>query len=166
MTTHTSDIGKNIFQPSFINWSYLYLGTIAFTKENKTKRNNIFSISHIKSGIKLKGKASIGGSQPPKNKIEPNEHINNIFAYSPSQNIAYIIPEYSVWYPATNSASASGKSNGGLFVSANAEIKKITNIGNNGITNQRFFCAKTISVKLSEPTHSKTFIIITPIDTS
>ncbi len=33
-------------------------------------------------------------------------------------------PEYSTLYPETNSASASGKSNGGLFVSANAEIKK------------------------------------------
>ena len=51
---------------------------------------------------------SIGDNHPPRNNIEPNEHINNIFAYSPNQNIAYIIPEYSVWYPATNSASASG----------------------------------------------------------
>ena len=31
------------------------------------------------------------------------------------------MPEYSVWYPATSSDSASGKSNGGLFVSANAD---------------------------------------------
>ena len=36
------------------------------------------------------------GNQPPKNNIEPRAHINRIFAYSPSQNIAYIIPEYSV----------------------------------------------------------------------
>ena len=65
-------------------------------------------------------------------------HISKIFAYSPSQNIAYIIPEYSVWYPATNSASASGKSNGGQLVSARAEIKKITNIGNRGTMNHKF----------------------------
>ena len=43
-----------------------------------------------------KGKMSIGDNHPPRNNIEPNEHINNIFAYSPNQNIAYIIPEYSV----------------------------------------------------------------------
>ena len=34
--------------------------------------------------------------------------------------------------PATSSDSASGKSNGGRLVSANAEIKKMTNIGNSG----------------------------------
>ena len=47
-------------------------------------------------GIKLNGYKSIGESQPPKNKIDPKAHINKIFAYSPNQNIAYIIPEYSV----------------------------------------------------------------------
>mgnify|MGYP001461668432 CR=1 FL=1 len=47
-------------------------------------------------GIILNGYKSIGESHPPKNKIEPIAHINNIFAYSPNQNIAYIIPEYSV----------------------------------------------------------------------
>ena len=30
------------------------------------------------------------------NKIDPKAHIKRIFAYSPNQNIAYIIPEYSV----------------------------------------------------------------------
>lgn len=34
-------------------------------------------------------------------------------------------PGYSVFYPATNSASASHKSNGALFVSAEAVIIKI-----------------------------------------
>ena len=65
----------------------------------------------------------MGDSQPPKKSIVPKAHINKMFAYSPNQNMAYIIPEYSVWYPATNSASASGRSKGGRLVSANAEIK-------------------------------------------
>ena len=39
----------------------------------------------------------IGDNHPPKKIIEPRAHIKSIFAYSPSQNIAYIIPEYSVW---------------------------------------------------------------------
>ena len=49
------------------------------------------------------------------------------------------IDEYSVKKPATNVASSSGKSNGSLFVSANAEIINITNIGNSGMANHIFF---------------------------
>ena len=30
--THTSETGKKTFQPNRINWSYLYLGTIALIK--------------------------------------------------------------------------------------------------------------------------------------
>ena len=57
----------------------------------------IAGLEKIKNGhIKLKGKISNGDNQPPKNSIDPRAHISNIFAYSPSQNIAYIIPEYSV----------------------------------------------------------------------
>ena len=85
--------------------------------------NKILKISQKALGILLNGYISIGESHPPKKRIDPKAHIKRMFAYSPSQNIAYIIPEYSVWYPATNSASASGKSKGGRFVSAKAEIK-------------------------------------------
>ena len=53
-------------------------------------------MNQITPGIKLNGYISIGDNHPPKNKIEPKAHINRIFAYSPNQNIAYIIPEYSV----------------------------------------------------------------------
>ena len=69
---------------------------MALTKANKINNNKIFKINHIAPGIKLNGYKSIGDSHPPKNKIEPRAHINRIFAYSPNQNIAYIIPEYSV----------------------------------------------------------------------
>jgi len=58
--------------------------------------------------------------------------INNMFPYSPRKNIANIIEEYSTLYPATNSASASGKSKGERFVSANMEIKNIIDNGNKG----------------------------------
>ena len=58
--------------------------------------NNILKINQKGPGIILKGYMFIGLSHPPKNKIDPNAHINNIFAYSPNQNMAYIIPEYSV----------------------------------------------------------------------
>jgi len=49
-------------------------------------------------------------------------HIKIILIFSPKKNCAKVIAEYSTKYPATNSASASGKSKGGLFVSARAEI--------------------------------------------
>jgi hypothetical protein len=58
-----------------------------------------------------------------------------ILPYSPKKNIAKIIDEYSTLYPATNSASASGKSNGARLVSATMDIKKRMNDGNNIITN-------------------------------
>ena len=68
---------------------------MALTKAIKIKRNNIFNNNHIGAGIALNGCKSIGDNQPPRNNIDPIAHIKRIFAYSPSQNIAYIIPEYS-----------------------------------------------------------------------
>jgi hypothetical protein len=62
--------------------------------------------------------------------------IKSILLYSPKKNIANIIDEYSTLYPATYSASASGRSNGALFVSANIETKKIRAQGNKGPANQ------------------------------
>jgi hypothetical protein len=83
--------------------------------------------------------------------------------------------------PATSSDSASGRSKGGRFVSARAEMKKITNIGNSGSQNQLrklshgtpsrwarpiSYCAVTTSVRFSEPTQSNTVMMTKPIETS
>jgi hypothetical protein len=57
-------------------------------------------------------KYSKGGSHPPKNRITLIELIINIFAYSPKENKAKPMAEYSTLYPETSSASASGRSNG------------------------------------------------------
>jgi hypothetical protein len=92
--------------------------------------------------------------------------ISNILLYSLRKNIAKVIDEYSTLYPATSSASASGKSNGARFVSANDEIKKIKAKGNKGKINQIDRCDKTISVKLNDPTHKTTGKIINPRATS
>jgi hypothetical protein len=70
--------------------------------------------------------------------------------YSAKKNIANVIAEYSTLKPATNSASASGKSKGARLVSAKREIKKITQIGNNGIQYQTIFCCSTILIRLNE----------------
>jgi hypothetical protein len=59
-----------------------------------------------------------------------------MFEYSPKKNSAKVIEEYSVLYPETSSASASGKSKGARFVSANIEIKKIIKSGYKGIQYQ------------------------------
>jgi hypothetical protein len=79
------------------------------------------------------------GNHPPKNNIATKELIKSILAYSPKKNKAKVIAEYSTLYPDTNSASASGKSNGCRFVSASIEIQKIINIGSKGVINQTFF---------------------------
>lgn len=55
--------------------------------------------------------------------------------YSPKKKAAKVIAEYSTLYPATSSASASGKSKGARLVSANIEIKNIIDKGNNGKRN-------------------------------
>ena len=74
--------------------------------------------------------------------------------------------------PATSSDSASGRSNGGRLVSASAEMKKTTNIGNrpSQCQSRREFgrpepraeadlLSSTMSVRLSEPTHSSTVMM-------
>lgn len=59
--------------------------------------------------------------------------------------------EYSTLYPATISASASGKSNGARLVSAKTEIKKTIKAGSKGAQYQILcFCFSTISTRLNE----------------
>jgi len=65
--------------------------------------------------------------KPPKNNVIIKYIMNNIEEYSARKKQANPIDEYSTLYPETSSASASGKSKGCLFVSANAQMKKITN---------------------------------------
>jgi len=77
----------------------------------------------------------IGESQPPKKQIAIITDNHNILLYSAKKNNAKVIAEYSTLKPATNSASASGKSNGARLVSANNEIKKTIQVGNKGKQN-------------------------------
>src|SRR5690606_13045779 len=78
----------------------------------------------------------------------------NIFTYSAIKKSANFSAEYSVWNPATSSVSASGRSNGTRFVSANAEIKKTTKPMNCGMMYHlkgEFICEWIIVVRSSEP---------------
>ena len=89
-----------------------------------------------------------------------------MFPYSPKKNNANPIAEYSTLYPDTNSASASGKSNGCRFVSANAETKNLLIIGNKGLTYHTSSCARTIPDKFPVPAHINTDTTMNPIETS
>ena len=109
----------------------------------------------------------MGDNQPPKNKIDTIADNHNILLYSAKKNIANVIDEYSTLYPATISASLSGKSNGARFASARIEIKKIIKIGNNGIMYQvAILCCLTISIKLKELAQATTGNNNKVIDTS
>lgn len=102
-------------------------------------QNNVLKANQKTPGIAFNGQIFQTGNQPPKNKIVVKVHIKIMLLYSAKKKSAKLIAEYSTLYPETNSASASGKSKGCRFVSANAQIKKTINIGNNGIQYQRFF---------------------------
>src|SRR3954447_26587133 len=74
--------------------------------------------------------------------------------------------------PATSSDSASTRSNGGRFVSASAEMKKTTNMGNSlsqyqlNIPHPPRACASTMAERLSDPAQSRTVMKTNPMDTS
>src|SRR5829696_650776 len=133
--------------------------------------NSVLSTNQITPGIQVNGAIGIGGSQPPMNRIVVIAHMVAIATYSPSMNSMYGVEPYSTMKPATSSDSASTRSNGGRLVSASAEMKKTMNIGNSGSQYQprrpkRVFCASTMSVIRSEPTHKSTVMMTNPIDTS
>src|ERR1700742_1060730 len=101
---------------------------------NKYKNKRILILNQKNSGNIFKISKSKKGNHPPKKKITINVLIKIIFAYSAIKKKAKPTAEYSTLYPETSSASASGKSKGGLLVSAKADIKNIKKIGKKGIT--------------------------------
>src|SRR5690606_26599065 len=147
--------------------------------EKMKKTKHTLSTNQITPGTQLKGAMSTGGSQPPRNRIVVSAHISTTATYSPRKNSRNGVEEYSIMWPATSSDSASTRSNGGRLVSASAEMKKMTNIGNrpSQCQSRNVFgrptmvpspsrCDNTMSDRLSEPTHSRTVTITKPIETS
>ena len=102
-------------------------------------------------------------NQPPRKTIQAKALINIIELYSAKKNNAKPILEYSTLNPDTSSDSASGRSKGARFVSANILIRNMKNNGNNGIKKKQNFCVVTISTKFNDPTKSNTVIKIKPI---
>src|SRR6516225_4577677 len=89
----------------------------------------------VTPGMKEKAKSQVvpcsrlgnGRSQPPSQSVTAIEDTAIIAEYSAKKNSDQRKPLYSVWNPAVNSDSASGKSNGARFVSATIAIAKIVN---------------------------------------
>jgi hypothetical protein len=92
-----------------------------------------------------------GSNHPPKKNIVDKALINIILPYSAINNIANGMAEYSTLYPATNSASASTRSNGVRFVSANEVITNNTQTGKSGKTNHTDTWLYTTSTNVNEP---------------
>src|SRR4029453_2261525 len=135
------------------------------------KTKHTFSTNQMTPGTQVKGATSMGGSPPPRNRIVVSAHITTIATYSPRKNSRNGVDEYSIMWPATSSDSASTRSKGGRLVSASAEMKKTTNIGNSGSQYQFNIpqlpsCASTIADRLSDPAHSRTVMMTKPMETS
>jgi len=104
---------------------------------------------------------------PERKKITNKLDISKMLVYSPRKNAANVIAEYSTLYPATNSASASGKSKGARLVSAKIDIKNIIAMGNNGKRNHKVsFCDKMIVFRFKELLNRIRGKIIKLIETS
>src|SRR5918998_4312982 len=120
----------------------------------RMKRKLALSTNQMTPGTQVKGGNGIGDSQPPRNRIVPRAHMPMMATYSPSMKSRNGVEEYSTMNPATSSDSASGRSNGGRFVSAIAEMKNTTNMGNSHSQYQpripkAVSCERTIWLRLS-----------------
>src|SRR5256885_15466335 len=74
------------------------------------------------------GQILIGDSQPPRNRMLISPQSSMTFIYSARKNSRNGPEEYSTKKPATSSDSASSRSNGGRWVSARDQTKKMISI--------------------------------------
>jgi hypothetical protein len=130
------------------------------------RKKEVFSPVQIPLGTQVKGIILRGGSHPPRNRILQIVLILIIFLYSPRKNRANPREEYSTLYPATSSASASGRSKGARFVSARQQMKKSPTIGAKGKRFHSPLCLSTMSLRFRLPTGSTTVSTTRPILTS
>lgn len=130
-------IGNSWVQQKLISWSYLTRGNVA-RNQTKMKQNTQVLRANIILWrfIKVSFTNSSGLIYPPRNNMALRTLIKIMLQYSARKKQTKIIPECSVKYPATSSDSLSGKSKGVRLVSANTEMKKITNRGRSGIIYQ------------------------------
>src|SRR5882724_12069145 len=89
------------------------------------------------------GGPPIGPFQPPRKSSVATQETVTMLAYSAMKNMANFMELYSVWYPATSSVSASGRSNGIRLVSAYAAVTYVKNAMNWGKMFQRGIHSRT-----------------------
>src|SRR4051794_37611635 len=98
-----------------------------------------------------------GPCQPAKNNVTASADSVIMLMYSAVWKRPQRMPLYSVWYPATSSCSASGRSNGARLVSAIPETKKTSSPTNCGTQyHQVLCCSSTIVARFSVPAISTT----------
>src|SRR3989304_4431700 len=91
-----------------------------------------------------------GPCQPPRKKVTAMADTVIMLAYSAMKNVANFILLYSVWYPATSSDSASGRSKGHRFTSAIALVQKKKNPMRCNKIFHSFDCPLTTSTRLND----------------
>ena len=82
-----------------------------------------FRPSQIQPGTQLNSAESMGGNQPPRNRMTQSTDTRIMLAYSARKNMAKAMPEYSTMWPATISDSPSTTSKGWRLVSARPAMK-------------------------------------------
>src|SRR3954471_16009632 len=92
----------------------------------------VFSTNQTSGGIQVNGANVNGACQPPKNMSAVSALIRSMFMYSARKNMAKVMPEYSIMWPATISDSPSTTSNGARLVSATPEMKYTSSMGASG----------------------------------
>ena len=109
------------------------------------------SFSRNQIGPKRSSEWIQGNCHPPKKSVTQSAERTIMLMYSAVWKSPQRMPEYSVWYPATSSVSASGRSNGGREVSAIPPSRKMQRPTNWGMKNQSVCpCRSTISTRFNE----------------
>src|SRR2546430_7465282 len=102
------------------------------TKAISPRRRKVIPASseNTKSHVPPLNRCGNGRSHPPSHSVTAMDETAIIAEYSARKNNDQRKPLYSVWNPAVNSDSASGRSKGARLVSATMETAKIKNAMN------------------------------------
>src|SRR5918999_6232437 len=99
MRIHTSPKGMRYFHPNHMRRSYRNRGSVARSHTN-TNTAAVTLITNQTSGHSHGRKPKIGPRHPPKKIVTATAEMVMVWRYSARKNMANLMPEYSVWYPA------------------------------------------------------------------
>src|SRR6266536_4524340 len=125
------------------------------------------SLSRNQNGPYASSRSTQGTCQPPKKSVTISPERTIRLMYSAIWKSPQRMPPYSVWYPATSSLSASGRSNGARADSATPPMKKTRKPTICGRMNHSVAsCLETIAVSWSDWPISTTPSTLSASDTS